>query len=1126
MLKVAFFGSSKERDIGNYSSDVGKILQCLFEIDKEIVILTGGYQGLMKTVSKIGKEESKKNKNSKKNTFIQGILYDGYLNDPQNSEENYIINKPNDLNDTILSVSSLGNRTQILIDLADIIIALPGHSGTLTEILQTIEHLKYGSSYNYDNDFKKLFLHTIWWPKIEKLCELGLVDKDIKSNLRTFNFNKRSGVDEFKHRILTLYEVLNKKEKIVPDLESFEFEMSENDYGNLYEFETSKIIKYEPPTQLSKKKEKYTLDINIKPTDVRLLEEDKLKLSNFINRVNEVIKGSYISFHPPTSDSESYFLGLDIVIKDIEANKILSLETLGTPKYCRILQLFLNTYGSILLQDNMGFLDSDEPLISHIDTLDFSNREYTKELFYYDHLSTLTSSTNQLKPTIDDWINFLSGKDLLSEEKYGKTLIWSNKSILRKKYIVSGFLLLNIYLPKNFIEISRILDEYLLREVTDEVVDKIYNPELKRQATKAAFAVLNARTMSHNTGSHILASDLTKEDPIKLNIFRNYIRQRMLYNSDITAALPSFDVSYSLEDIKKHFENVDVVRKYISGYENREFGELIFECEDDKKIMVSLSNGILGMQAFFVILENIIRNYFKHSSDTLDNLIETIAESTIYDYTINKLDGGNKEFVFKPRKISNLIKKLDIKLSVENVSSHFVRLTLKDGSIIKDDNQIQIIQDYINKEILDKKSLKLRANGLGFLEMKGAACYLNSLPLEEIDNAEIDLYDNDKKEKVYSVSKDASGRLQHHFYLRKPKEILILGDTINATNEQLNSIGIFIKNNIDAKNNERHKFLIITDSKIFEQVKNNIASLPHRIFLCEDTNIDDDEYPTLSIVDLDNIKRSKTIDEAINILYPKWIDHLVARKGIKKDKIKIYTGIPFQNEILNGNNKSGLPPIEGIDKNFIIYFDNHNEFATQTQSAKYYEGLEGLNSFKYLISNYREQSKCFRDEIIEFATTKIVFIDERIQSRYENALENENLRRQNIIVPLRQKEFDLHDDNYDDKLKDKMFLWINNVRNAGEIDYLVIHLGIIEKFLGNSNTDKNQQCVNNWLNEKLNNWHNIKRIVITSERGTPENIPDGICFVHFSNLNFNIIEVPSKYSLVKILYSSRKRATL
>lgn len=203
-VKVAFFGSSTE----NYDEDIECIFECLFDIFDKVVIINGGYQGTMKSVAEIGQRIAKV---LKKFIFIQGILFDGYYDAPGDSK---VDKQPNALSNSQLSFKSIGDRVQSMIELADLVIALPGRTGTLHEIFQTIETVRYGMDHSkVEENFKRLMIHNSWRKSIDALNGnkniSDPVHKNLINNLFDFDGEKEEKRKQFKSKIRSIYDSLS-----------------------------------------------------------------------------------------------------------------------------------------------------------------------------------------------------------------------------------------------------------------------------------------------------------------------------------------------------------------------------------------------------------------------------------------------------------------------------------------------------------------------------------------------------------------------------------------------------------------------------------------------------------------------------------------------------------------------------------------------------------------------------------------------------------------------------------------------------------------------------------------------------------------------------------------------------
>lgn len=166
-LGIGFFGSGQPDLTAVYATEIYTIIDSIFEViqknypQKKMRFINGGYQGTMAFVSRYVKEKASKLRISE-NVQTYGILYSGYRNDPSNDP----INEANPFNDVIITATSIGERVESILTFADVLITLPGKSGTLHEVLSAIEHIKYSKGYDFTNDAKRLLIHDYWKPHL------------------------------------------------------------------------------------------------------------------------------------------------------------------------------------------------------------------------------------------------------------------------------------------------------------------------------------------------------------------------------------------------------------------------------------------------------------------------------------------------------------------------------------------------------------------------------------------------------------------------------------------------------------------------------------------------------------------------------------------------------------------------------------------------------------------------------------------------------------------------------------------------------------------------------------------------------------------------------------------------
>ncbi|MBK8370389.1 MAG: hypothetical protein IPL20_03225 [Saprospiraceae bacterium] len=580
-----------------------------------------------------------------------------------------------------------------MIELSDLLIALPGKTGTLHEILQTIETIQYGMDFlKTAENFKRLLIHSYWKKSIVNLNDNGNISQ------RVFNYLKDNYI---------FIDEDNTKNK--------------NQLINMM-FSINSLTKIE-------KNRKY--DIHQFP--IKELETDKeLKFDNrltkLITELNHLIYGSYFD-----SSKKNMVTGLDFALKEADnaTGKLFGLESIGTPKYLKTLSKFLDTYKSIV---------DSKSRVNEWYQLNNINTEDLDDLYYHDHKNKSALSGGQIA-TIDDWIKYLKSYRL------GKQLYWM--SVKHERYHISAFLLINIFFSDDIkIRIEKAVNQFLLEYMLVES-NEVYINDSINQATRAAISQVMARNMSHNIGSHDeclcnpeyieqfcpYATCLKSYHPLKddldandyrpfhqLAIYNNYVKNRMHYLADITFGTPMMAVNKkAYSDIYCELES-KVIAGNISGRGEKfkyKIGLLYNgkELNKDNDIDLAIPNDVLGMQAFYNIIENIIRNTAKHQNASDVQIIVNIR-----DIEVKELH-NNKKLIFE--------------------SNGLYCVEIYDNISLKTEDTISNINNKINGKILNDNN-ELRPESLGMIEMDASAAYLRQLDIVSINSRDFDV-ENDPK---------------------------------------------------------------------------------------------------------------------------------------------------------------------------------------------------------------------------------------------------------------------------------------------------------------------------------------------------------------------------------------------
>lgn len=211
------------------------------------------------------------------------------------------------------------------------------------------------------------------------------------------------------------------------------------------------------------------------------------------------------------------------------------------------------------------------------------------------------------------------------------------------------------------------------------------NALVRRETTRSTIAGIMARNMSHNIGSHVLASSDLLKDAHRAEVqkLHNYLQQRMDFIAQVVTYTPSWgEPTFFLKDLLKGFFDQYLLLSNLikdQGYEelrftvtanvggqqaesrslvftrdvefrcdNEECGRLVMTddeeercrcgvkqvqrcsggwvCNDEsadggwRDFLVAIPGGAIGAHAFYIIIENILRNSAKYGRQQKDGL--------------------------------------------------------------------------------------------------------------------------------------------------------------------------------------------------------------------------------------------------------------------------------------------------------------------------------------------------------------------------------------------------------------------------------------------------------------------------------------------------------------------------
>ena len=685
-------------------------------------------------------------------------------------------------------------------------------------------------------------------------------------------------------------------------------------------------------------------------------------------------------------------------------------------------------------------------------------------------------------------------------------------------------------------EVMVFLTEFktFMDSITQLISFMIQTHEHRQQALEGAIAKVMARNMSHNIGSHVFShlvgngayeklsdksvSELDSyiscyEEPPKeeqagnadnyqLVLFNKYLKNRMDYLSEVTFGVPNVVVAKSVYgEVFKGLDNVRILLNHISGITDFKFGFSLMHngvslCEGD--IMAAFPGDVLGSQAFYNIIENIIRNTAKHANKkdhapVMFN-INFIDEKDFPDYYCVEIDNGIKE------------------LSIEHL--------------------VQTQNGMIDGNILDL-NYNLRTYGLGIVEMKTSCAFLRQLNLSAVDSSK---YSTDWSYNRNDNSDDLSnhygnlillkainknGALGYRFFMQKPKEFLLVGnfdvadpkkDAVGKEGVQFISEEDFAKTMSDGKS-FAHPFLLYS---------NNVSDKT-KVLLSNDN--DCKTLLPIRKVELaqDEIKEVVTIiNDKGNIISQlkafAWNKYLQSI-GLESDDI--YIG-----EVVGRRKFSNCRQVVFTNhgKNFETYLGNVKELPELwiDSLSSYRQGKLPLFASYSLVEDNTEEPLTryvntippqLKMEIFEAYHNKVVALDERIQrfslESYEGSIPASTLfNATNVIIPKTK----LDPEQFDESMIHELEIFINNEINDA---FLLVHYGILERMY------KTEKAIS----EHLEAWaKKAKRVVVTSGRGSHTlQLPASVCFANLSSVLNAFTESRCKFLINCLINQSRRK---
>lgn len=580
--------------------------------------------------------------------------------------------------------------------------------------------------------------------------------------------------------------------------------------------------------------------------------------------------------------------------------------------------------------------------------------------------------------------------------------------------------------------------------------------------------------------------------------YYDFLNDNMEFIADITT---SYDAekpttNFLIKDIYHEYATLSLMHYGLFDDKAMSKNIRLYNAEDKDNYFnqgsVSIPNGQLGKSAFFIILENVMRNFYKH------------AHEELYEHAFSL-------------KVSSLGVLADDFWCVDffDMAKNPLTIAERGPELLE-----RINKGFIERSIIQSNG-ELRSEGWGFSEMKACCAYLVNFPISSLDmlpNTD-DLLKTDEQQSFYPLlqagyytdegnrvedlkADPLSRNLGYRFFLRKAKKLGVDYKAPHASMFQQDTSGF-----------ERYGIKLLPEAEL-------TGKNPFEILLLRA------EHPAI-----DKNQRFFYDDAFCFADYetPEALEEYAWRQYIRRK----YPD--EQKEIRIVNTLDKLKAIPDEDYSQVLLVDDHAEIAgsegfnpTDLQRFLWYLPFDKRTKRDANLFNTSRRNELVRMKLIETVRTGITIYDERIQEETNAVYENipalrlrdihglggvyipgphENLKEEGVIAALQQM--------------------IAARFNAGE-NYVILHFTLFEKLAAFHGYNNNILAPNNLEDYykklvKAFKLDNGKRfLVFCSGRGRPSNLFKGCYYVHLSTLQYFTIRTISKYSLVNLLKSLRK----
>ncbi len=637
--------------------------------------------------------------------------------------------------------------------------------------------------------------------------------------------------------------------------------------------------------------------------------------------------------------------------------------------------------------------------------------------------------------------------------------------------------------PESPYVLSRVSQWTQLLDMLLEKRSLLSSIETTRNAgRKSAVAAIMSRNMSHNIGSHVLTRLAHRTEPadsVEMARFHSYLATRMDFLADVSTQSGGVVIAKRFyRDLIHEFKTQQTLLLDLISGADVTADQIRLICFFDNKSLtlaalshdplLAMPNDVLGNQALYVILENIIRNCAKHASIS-DELVLELRLDPILHY-----------------------------------GHAYYRLRIRDhlATCLQQPDLIAHINAALQRPVI-REDGSLQQGHWGLLEMKIAAAYLRHISAEKIDRPLYQSANSEEPPLLQAVEVDHC--LCYELFLLRPHFLNIeYPQHWPLAEERRSALAIAGLDCSPLRAQESQSSLTFLLDKFPSS-----EALSRRIVISDDSLL----------------KRWQ------RVLHEAGAEEIMAEVMLERNR-RIWKEIPALTVAWSDTEVTRYT-LSSSSHGYIL-FDLHGDWyknnsrAAETDSLLFYQPYGSVSPTGLLLNGLSGVRESMRNwmigEFLEAAWTTVAIIDERVQQQallHRDPLTGLTLRQlyEKMRIYTPPEQIDLNRRALRQAEENLLWSWMYELAQSQNLTFLVIHLGVVEKFVGTTPT-----AIQSWFDRLEKYLQRPVNCLIISGRGTPANLPDRP-FLPYSLIAQYVLDQPSKYHLSKILYAGLGRTS-